>query len=154
MDSREGRFTRLAKPSSITTSTILFIVQVTALLDLLKDHLHLWSVPGLVLFACAWDSGWWQAWVSSVLVVAAGIGGRVWAEQLHPGLLAERQNFEKAPGVKAWDKVLAPLLAVSVSFPLVIVAGLDHRFKWSPAFPIWLNILGFALIAMGYTFAG
>ena len=56
--------------------------------------------------------------------------------------------------MKAWDKVLAPLLAVSVSFPLVIVAGLDHRFKWSPAFPIWLNILGFVLIAMGYAFAG
>ncbi len=78
----------------------------------------------------------------------------MWAERLHPGLLAERQNFEKAPDVKAWDKVLAPLLAVSVSFPLVIVAGLDHRFKWPPAFPIWLNILGFVLISMGYAFAG
>ncbi len=108
----------------------------------------------LVLFVCGWDFGWWQAWVFSVQIVAVGILGRLWAERLHPGLLAERQNFEKAPDVKAWDKVLAPLLAVSVSFPLVIVAGLDHRFKWSPAFPIWLNILGFILIAMGYAFAG
>ena len=33
---------------------------------------------------------------------------------------------------KTWDKVLAPLMAVSVRFPLVIVAGLDHRFGWSP----------------------
>ena len=52
-----------------------------------------------------------------------------------------------------WDKVLAPLMALSVSFPLVIVAGLDHRFDWSPAFPLWLIVLGFILISIGYAFA-
>jgi protein-S-isoprenylcysteine O-methyltransferase Ste14 len=107
----------------------------------------------LLLLATGGDVGWWQAWVFSLLIVAAGIGGRIWAERRHPGLLAERQNIEKAPGVKSWDKVLAPLMAVSISFPLVIVAGLDHRYGWSPVFPIWLNIFGLALIAIGYAFA-
>jgi protein-S-isoprenylcysteine O-methyltransferase Ste14 len=45
-------------------------------------------------------------------------------------------------------------MAVSISFPLFIVAGLDHRFGWSPVFPTWLNILGFILILFGYAFAG
>ena len=107
----------------------------------------------LLLLATGGDVGWWQAWVFSLLIVAAGIGGRIWAERRHPGLLAERQNIEKAPGVKSWDKVLAPLMAVSISFPLVIVAGLDHRYGWSPVFPLWLNLLGLALIAIGYAFA-
>jgi protein-S-isoprenylcysteine O-methyltransferase Ste14 len=107
----------------------------------------------LLLLATGGDVGWWQAWVFSLLIVAAGIGGRIWAERRHPGLLAERQNIEKAPGVKSWDKVLAPLMAVSISFPVVIVAGLDHRYGWSPVFPLWLNILGLALIAVGYAFA-
>ena len=106
----------------------------------------------LILLVCGWDFGWWQAWVFSLLIVVAGIGGRIWAERRHPGLLAERQNFG-VPGVKPWDKVLSPLMAVSVSFPLVIVAGLDHRFGWSPVFPTWLIILGFILIVLGYTFA-
>lgn len=44
-------------------------------------------------------------------------------------------------------------MAVSVSFPLVIVAGLDHRFGWSPLFPLSLNLLGLLLILLGYTFA-
>jgi protein-S-isoprenylcysteine O-methyltransferase Ste14 len=88
-----------------------------------------------------------------VLIFAAGIGGRIWAEQRHPGLMAERLDFDKAPGVKSWDKVLSPLMGVSVSFLPVIVAGLDHRFGWSPVFPIWLDTLGFILIAIGYTFA-
>jgi protein-S-isoprenylcysteine O-methyltransferase Ste14 len=108
----------------------------------------------LVLLICGWDFGWWQAWVFSLLIVVVGIGVRLWAERRHPGLLAERAKFEKAPDVKPWDKVLAPLMAVSLSFPLVIVAGLDHRFGWSPVFQTWLNILGFILIMLGYAFAG
>ena len=44
-------------------------------------------------------------------------------------------------------------MAVSVVFPLVIVAGLDHRFNWSPEFPPWLIVAGFVLIALGYAFA-
>jgi len=107
----------------------------------------------LILLVCGLDLGWWQAWVFSLLIVVAGIGGRLWAERRHPGLLAERARFEEAPDVKPWDKVLAPLMAVSVSFPLVIVAGLDHHFGWSPAFPTWLNLLGFILIGLGYSLA-
>ena len=106
----------------------------------------------LVLLVCGWDLGWWQAWVFSLLIFTAGIGGRILAERRHPGLTAERQNVETIQNAKAWDKVLAPLMAISISFPLVIVAGLDHRYGWSPAFPLWLNIIGFILIAVGYAF--
>ncbi|MBW7471681.1 isoprenylcysteine carboxylmethyltransferase family protein [Marinobacter sp. M216] len=67
--------------------------------------------------------------------------------------MAERQNMEKAQSAKAWDKVLAPLMALSLSFPLVIVAGLDHRFGWSPVIPLGLIVLGFLLTALGYAFA-
>jgi protein-S-isoprenylcysteine O-methyltransferase Ste14 len=42
---------------------------------------------------------------------------------------------------------------LSVGFPLVIVAGLDHRFGWSPVFPLWLIVLGIFLIALGYAFS-
>jgi protein-S-isoprenylcysteine O-methyltransferase Ste14 len=110
------------------------------------------SIP-LVLLASGGDFGWWQAWVYSLLIVAAGVGGRIWAERRHPGLLAERQSIEKIQSAKAWDKVLAPLMALSVVFPLVIVAGLDHRRGWSAVFPLWLIVLGFILISLGYAFA-
>jgi protein-S-isoprenylcysteine O-methyltransferase Ste14 len=36
---------------------------------------------------------------------------------------------------------------------MVIVAGLDHRFGWSDAFPVWVNLLGLILVAAGYAFA-
>ena len=106
----------------------------------------------LVLLVCGGDFGWWQAWVYALLISAAGVGGRILGERRHPGLTAERQSGESIQGAKAWDKVLAPLMAISISFPLVIVAGLDHRYGWSLAFPLWLNIIGFILIAVGYAF--
>ena len=43
----------------------------------------------LILLICGWDLGWWQGWFYSALIVAAGIGSRMWAEKSHPGLLAE-----------------------------------------------------------------
>jgi len=109
----------------------------------------------LVLLVCGGDFGWWQAWIYSLLIVAAGVGGRILAERRHPGLLAERQNIEKIQVAKAWDKVLAPLMALSIGFPfpLVIVAGLDHRFGWSPVFPLWIIVLGIILITLGYAFS-
>ncbi|WP_026291621.1 methyltransferase family protein [Marinobacterium rhizophilum] len=112
-----------------------------------------YSLIPLVLFICGGDLGWSSAWLYSMLILAAGIGGRIWAEQRHPGLTAERQDIESFKNAKAWDKVLAPLMALSVGFPMVIVAGLDHRFDWSPEFPLWLVVAGFLLISLGYAFA-
>ncbi len=107
----------------------------------------------LILLICGGDLGWWQAWVYTLLILAAGIGGRMWAERRHPGLMAERQSTENFRNAKTWDKVLAPLMAVAVVFPLVIVAGLDHRYSWSSEFPLWLVIAGIFLISLGYAFA-
>lgn len=107
----------------------------------------------LILLICGGDLGWWQAWLYSILILVAGIGGRIWAERRHPGLTAERQDKEIFQNAKSWDKVLAPLMAVSISYPMVIVAGLDHRHHWSPEFPLWLSVVGFMLIALGYAFA-
>ena len=115
--------------------------------------IFLYLIIPLMLLVCGGDVGWWQAWLFSVLIFLAGIGGRVLAEKRHPGLLAERSDMEKAQNAKPWDKVLAPLMAISLTFPLVIVAGLDHRFGWTPPFPTWLNILGLVLIALGYAFS-
>ncbi|MGR5130724.1 methyltransferase family protein [Vibrio alfacsensis] len=107
----------------------------------------------LILFICAGDFGWWQAWLFSTLFLTAGVGGRIWAEQRHPGLTAERQSIDNIQNAKVWDKVLAPLMAVSITFPIIIVAGLDHRYSWSSESTLWLIATGFTLISLGYAFA-
>lgn len=107
----------------------------------------------LILWVTGGDLGWWQAWVYSLLIMVAGLGGRIWAEQMHPGLTAERQSKDIIQHAKPWDKVLAPLMALSFSYFMVIVAGLDHRFASSVQFALWVNVVGFVLIGLGYAFA-
>lgn len=107
----------------------------------------------LILLVCGGDLGWWQAWVYSLFIFTSGIGGRIWGEQRHPGLTAERQDTESFQQAKSWDKVLAPLMAVSISFPLVIVAGLDHLYQWTHEFTLWLNLAGLLFVGVGYAFA-
>jgi len=114
--------------------------------------IFIYLVIPLILLVCGGDFSWWQAWVFAVLFFVASMGGRILAEKRHPGILVERATSEKTLNAKPWDKVLSPLMAISLSFPLVIVAGLDHRYWWTPLFPIWLNILGLVLIALGYAF--
>lgn len=105
-----------------------------------------------ILWLCAGTLRWWQGWVFTLLIFAAGIGGRLLAEGRHPGLLAERTDKLSRQDIKSWDRLLAPLMAFTIGFPMVIVAGLDHRFGWTASFPVWLNFLGLLLVALGYGF--
>jgi protein-S-isoprenylcysteine O-methyltransferase Ste14 len=106
-----------------------------------------------ILWVCAGSLRWWQGWVFTFLIFLSGMGGRILAERRHPGLMAERTQTPSRKDVKPWDRILSPLMSVSVSFPLVIVAGLDHRFGWTQSFPLWLNILGLVLVGCGYALA-
>lgn len=107
----------------------------------------------LVLFISAGDLGWRQGWIYSLMIVIAGVVPRILAEKRNPGIWEERGNLGKGQGVKSWDKLLSLLMALSFSYPLFIIAVLDHRFGWSPVFSTGLNILGFILIVIGYGFA-
>jgi protein-S-isoprenylcysteine O-methyltransferase Ste14 len=111
-----------------------------------------YGLHAFVLLLCGRDVWWWQGWAVALLFVSVGIASRWWAERRHPGLMAERAQPLKGPGVKPWDKILAPLMALSLGLPLFIVAGLDHRFGWSPDFPVWSNVTGLLLVAAGYAF--
>ncbi len=113
-----------------------------------------YALHACVLMLCGYDWGWWQGWAYSLLFASSGIGMRLWAERRHPGLMAERAQLSRAPGIKSWDRLLSPLMALSLGLPLFVVAGLDHRFGWSPEIPSWLNILGLVLAAAAYGFVG
>ncbi len=110
-------------------------------------------VVPVVLLVTGRDVGWWQAWALSLLALLAGVGGRALAERRHPGLQAERRRFGRDQDVEPWDRVLAPLMALCLLYLPVIVAGLDHRHGWTTPFPLWANLVGLLLCALGYGFA-
>jgi len=85
-----------------------------------------------------------------LLVLVVGVGGRALAERSHPGLMAERLHMGRNQGVKGWDKVLAPLMAVSLLYPHAVVAGLDRYHGWTAPFPLGVQTLAFVFILLGY----
>jgi protein-S-isoprenylcysteine O-methyltransferase Ste14 len=59
-----------------------------------------------------------------------------------PALLAERARSRSAENQKNWDRyVMVAILGIACLW--LVVLPLDaERFHWSPAFPLWLKVLG------------
>ena len=107
----------------------------------------------LIAVGVSGDLGWWQAWALSLVVSVAGIGGRVRANRRHPGLQADRMRFGRGQQVMRWDRVLSPLMGITVLYVPVVAGALDHRFGWTAPFPAWVNTAGLVVCAFGYAFA-
>src|SRR5690606_10408876 len=75
--------------------------------------------------------------------------GRVIAAKKTPDILSERANYMGHENTQAWDKWLSPVVAFGSVF-ILLVAGLDELFSWSPDIPLGLEFLGLALIVFGY----
>ena len=101
-------------------------------------------------FAGRWD--WPVAWLTIGMLMLATVLSRLLAFRVHPDLLDERAGSLDAENAKPWDRRLAPAMALTPLLVLV-VAGLDERFGWSPAFPAGFQVLGLIMVAFGYVFA-
>jgi protein-S-isoprenylcysteine O-methyltransferase Ste14 len=65
---------------------------------------------------------------------------------LPPELVAERGQPRE--NVKEWDKTITTLTLFPI-LALLIVAGLDERFGWSPELAVAIHLIGLAFIALG-----
>ena len=103
----------------------------------------------LLVAAGRWD--WGAGWAVVGLIAAAMTANVAVMAVRDPALLAERARMHLE--TKAWDKVLAPLVAVILPLALFVVAGLDDRFDWSPALPTAAQVAAWAVGAVAYLFA-
>lgn len=94
---------------------------------------------------------WWQAWVMGVLFILSFIVSRAIAARKTPDILKERANYATQGNTQSWDKWLSPIMAFGSVF-ILLAAGLDDRFNWSPDLSLGWELLGLALILTGYVF--
>jgi len=102
---------------------------------------------GMVLLGFAGTVAWPAAWaylaVMSVIMTAyARVMARV------PELVAERKKPPK--DAKRWDRPLVVIIGIIGPFGLIVIAGLDHRLRWSEMAP-WWQVLGALLVVAGGT---
>lgn len=98
-----------------------------------------------------WD--WIPGWVYAALMLFSTIGSRVLAARKNPGILAERAHSLTAPGVKAWDKKLVPLVGLFGPLLTLLVSTLDARFGWSPALAGWVGPAALAILTLSLLFS-
>jgi len=115
---------------------------------ILQMLLFIVVVPFLpLLISWRWD--WWEAWVYAITGILGFAISRVLAARRHPDLIAERARTTQHEDAKPWDRRLAPLLGIGGALVL-LVAGLDRLFGWSPTFSLPVKLLALVVILAGY----
>jgi protein-S-isoprenylcysteine O-methyltransferase Ste14 len=114
--------------------------------------LYLFLVPA-ILFTAAGTLRWPEAWVYVALLISSTVLSRLIVWKRNPDLLRERANFTREEGVPAKDRLLTLSSIVLGPVVLMVVAGLDHRYLWSP--PLWpgWRVGGGLLMLLGYAMA-
>jgi len=110
-------------------------------------------VAPLVLLLAGGEAAWLAGWAYIVLAMVATTGSRLIALKVSPEMLAERSRAGEVQGVPAWDRPLVFIIALAGPLATLLVAGLDHRFRWPPHFAVATQVAGCVLLALAYAFS-
>ena len=103
---------------------------------------------GLLLFLPAGTLAWPHAWVYLGLFLIVLIASSIYTD---PELLRDERGTGQT-GRKGWDMALVSTYGILTSIGVPILAGLDWRYGWSTAIPLWLIILASIVFALGWAF--
>ncbi len=104
-------------------------------------------VQGTLLFGGSGRLDWLWAWVYFGISLATLLINGTILLRTSPDMVAERGRPKE---MKRWDKVVDGLGGVAMYLALPLVAGLDARFGWTPAFGLAWHLAGAAGLAAGY----
>jgi protein-S-isoprenylcysteine O-methyltransferase Ste14 len=104
-------------------------------------------VFGALIFGPAGTFTYWQGWAFIIVFSLSTTVIGVYLALKDPALLERRVKVGPAAETRPAQKVIISLSFVAF-FMLMVVSVLDHRFGWSPV-PVWLSVLGNALVALG-----
>ena len=96
----------------------------------------------------SWHWEWWEAWVFAIICILGFAISRMLAARRHPDLVAERLRLMPHKNDKPWDRLLVPLVGLGFGL-ILLVAGLDALFGWSPPFNLQTKILSLVIILAG-----
>jgi len=105
----------------------------------------------MILFIAAGRLDWVWAWVYVGTVVFFTLVSRIAVMRTNPDLLAERAQSLDREDVRGWDRLILFFLLLVGPLAMMIVAGLDERFGWSPQIPLTPRLVALAIMVLGYT---
>ena len=103
----------------------------------------------LLLLAGKWN--WVWGWVYIFLLTLAMAAHVFVLVPVNPALLADRAGGIRQPGAKRWDIWLTMIAGLSFT-SIMVVAGLDERWKWTEAISPGMHLVGIILFIIGWIF--
>lgn len=98
----------------------------------------------LFISAARWD--YWYGWTYFLLCVYVYLFNWI----LIPSELLQ-ERFKPGPGTKKWDYVFHAFY-FPLTYMIPLVAALDGgRYHWTGEFPLWIKVLAFAVIFLGFS---
>jgi len=89
---------------------------------------------------------WLEGWIFSLWFDAMVLTNMIYLFFKDPALLAERRKAPGSDNEKGWDKYLLTGLYLIAVVWLILLPLDASRFGWSPAFPLWIKIVGGLLL--------
>lgn len=134
------------KPQSSATAegnTVKNLILVT-----LRNYLLATVAFAILVFIPAWTLDYWQAWVF-VMIVMIGLSASVLYFSIKdPALVRRRQEISPRAEQSIVQKTIISI-ALLGGVALLVFAGLDHRFGWSPV-PAFVSVAGDGLVAFSF----
>ena len=96
----------------------------------------------VVILLLAGNWLWLEGWIFSLWLVAMILSSTIYLYRHNPALLAERSKAPGSDNQKKWDKYLLTGVYLMAVVWVVILPLDAQRFGWSPAFAVWLKVLG------------
>lgn len=103
-------------------------------------------IIAVTLFAASGKPDWAWAWVYLGAGLATLIFNAIVLLSIDPEMVAERGKVMRE-GTKNWDKWISGL-TIFPTLGVLIVAGLDERWEWSPAYSTTLHIAGLVVLVL------
>jgi len=100
-----------------------------------------------LLFGAAGTIAWPAGWLYLAVITAVMVGYTAILLRVHPDLIEERRR--PPADAKRWDKPFVAVVGVLGPITLLVLCGLDHRFRWSAPDPMWVQAGGFLAMAAG-----
>jgi protein-S-isoprenylcysteine O-methyltransferase Ste14 len=99
-------------------------------------------LPPLLILLIAGNFRWVEGWIFGLWFTAMVVFNSVYLYTKDPTLLAERTKMPGSDNQKGWDKFVESGALIMLFVWLVVIPLDAGRFHWSPAFPLWLKLVG------------
>jgi len=130
-----------------SNSTIYTIIKICKIIFSIISILIFFALIPII----SGDWRWIEGWIFTAWFIIRYSTITVYLYYKDPALLAERSKPQTG-GQKGWDKYACNMIMAGYFIWFIIMPLDAKRFAWSPAFPLWLKIIGGTELLMALFF--